>query len=282
MAMLDPLKVKPGNIGKDYVNEKGKVLQIVPLKDWKTIKDQSTSGWMTQDAIDEHIELDYEYLVVVEGPDLGYYGGPGTEVYAYGYDGFYIEEDDVDCNQVYPIAMKPLIDLVNDEKPVEEYGFNKVDEHLQKWRSINFIANSLVYKAAADHQMNFIRDKSQILFNLLKISVISTHTSKSILLPVYKLIIKEKVTIILRDNFHGCIASVLSETPIDIELIRALDKRDEKLHKCYCEGFDESWIFNPYKKGCTEFTISIYNESELYILFFLLKEFLNNIYGEKN
>lgn len=74
--------------GEDYNGEFGEVLEIVSVKDYEMVKEYSTSGWLDKDSAKQ---LDKsEFLVAVNGPEYGYYGGPGTEVFMYGIDGFVV------------------------------------------------------------------------------------------------------------------------------------------------------------------------------------------------
>lgn len=91
LKMIPANKVSIGMVAKDYNDEiVGKVMQIVPAKDWKDIKHLSASGWMDDRSIKDSVQPN-DYLVVVKGPELGYFGGPGTEVWVYGYEGAYCE-----------------------------------------------------------------------------------------------------------------------------------------------------------------------------------------------
>src|ERR1035437_5805750 len=84
--------------------------------------------------------------------------------------------------------------------------------HLQAWINENTPADNMKYKDAAVEQLVFIRDLFAGMFVdfLEKIEVISTHTSKSIKLPVYYVKFKDGTTLIIRDNFHDLKVSVNS------------------------------------------------------------------------
>lgn len=86
---LDPNLVEPGMIGKDYNEETGTVITIVQAQDWEEVKRYSGSGWLDKKSLGNQFE-ENDWLVAVKGKELGRFGGPGTEVYVYGYDGFHV------------------------------------------------------------------------------------------------------------------------------------------------------------------------------------------------
>lgn len=148
--------------------------------------------------------------------------------------------------------------------------------HLHAWFMENMPAKDMTYKNSAEEQIMFLRDKTQIFFTnfmLKTVQVVSTHVSKSITLPVYHIVLKDGLELILRGNFHDWKISVNSPFEIEIpnEILTNYTLSGEKMHPCYCEGFDESWIWDSYMNNKQKFTIEI-NSSlyELYTFLFLL------------
>lgn len=95
--ILSPLEVKPGMMGYDYSSRfgpenkfTGKVINIVPIKDFRLVKPYDTSGAM-QEYITMGPEAD-DYAVAVS------LGNNKTAVYSYGYDGFYVTKSNIENN----------------------------------------------------------------------------------------------------------------------------------------------------------------------------------------
>jgi len=81
------------------------------------------------------------------------------------------------------------------------------------------------------------------------VMVISTHTSKSVTLPVFELQWNDFL-FIARYNFHDWKLSV--RAPIRVELgidFHGLFKPDAKINKVYCEGFSAEWVYGPYSEN---------------------------------
>lgn len=147
----------------------------------------------------------------------------------------------------------------------------KYDAHLQAWFNDNQPSGEMIYKHGYNNQCMFIRDHFAILFfNILKkIEVISTHTSKSIKLPVYH-IVMNGVELIMRHNFHDWKVSVISNQALDFP-IELFSNPDRQITYHYCEGFDKDWIFAPYVENKQQFTVEMHNSNLLYVFLFLLK-----------
>lgn len=78
-----------GKIGKDYNDVEGKIVDAVHFKDWESITEHDTAGWMSGEEFDDMLEhySDDDILVAMETADGGYFGGVGTNVYVYGSEG---------------------------------------------------------------------------------------------------------------------------------------------------------------------------------------------------
>lgn len=117
---------------------------------------------------------------------------------------------------------------------------------LLEWVENNPIDDAFYWKAAAMEQIEFVQHRLQ---NLLKepVEVISTHRSKSISLPVYKLTTTPNLAIVLRNNFYDWKCSVISDRPLDVQL-NGLFTPGASLHPVYFEGFPENLVFPEFSK----------------------------------
>ena len=81
-------KVRPGDIAIDYNDEEYKVIDKIDKNASKQkiknfFKKYSTCGW---DPFEDDIDIE-DGVIAVHGDELGYFGGPGNEVFSYGFDG---------------------------------------------------------------------------------------------------------------------------------------------------------------------------------------------------
>jgi len=142
---------------------------------------------------------------------------------------------------------------------------------LKDWLKENRIDDNMVYKGGYNHQIEFMITTLGRAFIDLKwdtyenvLKVISTHRSKSIELPVYQ-IVWHDTEFIMRNNFHDWKVTVLS----DGEPIKGLGKTqlfnpNEKINSCYCEGFEEDWVWGSYNDNNCYFTVELQSEYDLY------------------
>lgn len=159
--------------------------------------------------------------------------------------------------------------MENTIKPVEvnmelipDWQREKSWAHLQAWFMGNKPGENMVYKEAAEKQIMFVRDEFFSFFTekmIKKIEVISTHTSKSITLPVYHVVLMDGFELIMRGNFHDWKISINSPMPIELpeKLLSNSTLSGEKIHSCYCEGFSKEWIWDSYMTNKQKFTIEI-------------------------
>lgn len=95
-------------------------------------------------------------------------------------------------------------------------------------------------------------------------TVISTHRSKSIVLPVVEFKVDDRV-ILLRDNFHDVAFSVESETPIETDFPF---NEDHDVYACYYQGFPEDRVYGSWQTDPTRFSGRLYwDEARLWSLF---------------
>lgn len=150
---------------------------------------------------------------------------------------------------------------------------------LQAWFSVNIPEDKMLYKKAARDSIIFIRDIITNLFFNKEFTpmVISTHTSKSIKLPVVEIDLKSVgVKIVLRDNLYDWNVSIESENDIECDFMDTF--KDENYHMCYCQGFPKDRIHGMYKDNHKKFTCYIGNDYTLFTFLWLLRDYL---YKEK-
>ena len=137
-----------------------------------------------------------------------------------------------------------------------------MDTSLREWMVTHTVDDKMFWKSASGEQISFIYNKLgpyvckenyQDADEFIR--VISDHRSKSIVLPVYKIISAGRdITFILRDNFYNWKMSVISEKPIKANFDGLFytsppvepDYTGDHLDPVYFEGFDRKWVFGYY------------------------------------
>jgi hypothetical protein len=156
----------------------------------------------------------------------------------------------------------------------------KMNTPLQEWFMANLPNDEMLWKKGMERQVIFIRDtitkafplKSYEEFKAFKdsIMVISTHTSKSISLPVYELNWKGFI-FVLRYNFYDWKVSCDCPMLLDIDFKSLnLFKVDAVINPVYCEGFSEFWVYDSYQNNKQKFTVEIQSYYDLYCFFKIL------------
>ncbi len=135
---------------------------------------------------------------------------------------------------------------------------------LEQWREANPIAENLLGKEAAIAQgRTFIR-LARIFGENKTVLVDGMHKSKSVPLPVYHLNMWPGISIWARDNFHNWKVSV--DSRFDIHVNDDLFDTEAEWPSCYCEGM-KNHVFGPWSKDKRKFTIEVYDDMALAILF---------------
>lgn len=138
----------------------------------------------------------------------------------------------------------------------------------------NELDNSLIYKNAAERQMIFVRDKIGTHLTKSPIFVVSTHRSKSCLLPVYFFRLTNGIEFIMRENFYGWVVSIRSPFVIDeLPSFCRGDKNEDgtnDIHEVYCEGFKHSWVYAFNNKNFNYTTFRVREDYDLYTLIYQL------------
>ena len=159
---------------------------------------------------------------------------------------------------------------------------------LQEWMSAHPVRDEMFWQEPAGQQMMFVRDRIAGLVGYgleheqrkLVPTVISTHRSKSIELPVYELCRPDRnLRIILRENFFNWKMSVINDYPVVVDFDGLFhttpptdpDYTGNELHPVYFEGFPEDLIFGYYESSdkC-RFSAAISGDHALWTSIFLI------------
>ena len=159
------------------------------------------------------------------------------------------------------------------------------DKHLPvdatAWMRVNKPKDSLIYGKELRPQVCFVRDVlGSLLFKTYEeweqnpTMVISTHTSKSVKLPVYQIYLeKYQIRITLRCNFYNWIISINSQIPLDFDCMELFNP-NEIIPWCNQEGFPYSEVYGCYSNNTSKFTIDISSDYKVYTFFYLLNNYL--------
>jgi hypothetical protein len=156
---------------------------------------------------------------------------------------------------------------------------------LQDWFNDNRPADELLWKNGLAEQVIFVRDVIHPLFvpryedrEEHPVHVISTHRSKSVVLPVFELCTLDwinettrygnRLRLVLRDNFYNWTVSVQATYVND--RFRDLFDREVRVNHVYAEGFVEADVFPPYAEDRSNFTLQLHSKYELYTFCWLL------------
>lgn len=170
-------------------------------------------------------------------------------------------------------------------------------EPLQKWISEQIVADEMLWKGAWGDQVQFVRDSLAHLvgrglsykqFKTADVAtVISTHRSKSIALPVYELARADLgLRLVLRNNFYDWKLSVISEDPVvaDFEgLFRTTSPIEpaytgNELASVYFEGFPRSLVFGYYAESDRrQWSAAIGGDSAMWTTVFIIMKALGAV-----
>jgi len=169
---------------------------------------------------------------------------------------------------------------------------DEMNVSLQEWINSNAPKEEMYYCRAWSNQVCFVRDDiPKFLINNYdysiyatirdNITVISTHTSKSVKLPVYR-IKAFGSTYIIRGNFHNWMISVESgneEIKVDFKKLGVIHSDVGKINSIYCEGFKEEWVYDSWDNNKWKFTIELGTRDDVMIFFWLISH--SNLIWEK-
>jgi len=149
-------------------------------------------------------------------------------------------------------------------------------QDLQEWANENKPSETLNYKNGYWTQIMFVRDAlPPLLFksyeegkNHLPV-VISTHTSKSVKLPVFQIQLPNGLTITMRYNFHDWKLSIKSPTEVDADFMELFNPT-EAHSSCYFEGFPSELVYGAYAENKAQFSISLWDDYQVFTFFWIL------------
>lgn len=171
------------------------------------------------------------------------------------------------------------------------YNSNNITIDATTWVRLNMCSEEMYYKKAFSNQICFIRDDIGNMFfedssmdeygkfselRQRSIKVDSTHYSKSIEMPVYRIYAdgKDDLVITISDNFHGYQVSVESKNfDIDISFTKLFDA--ESVPR-FMYGFNDNRIFESYNKSKRNFSFGIGNHYHLYMIMHQISELWNS------
>jgi hypothetical protein len=168
-----------------------------------------------------------------------------------------------------------------DVASLPEWQRSEVWADLQAWYNSNKVEDKMLWKKTYIEQFIFIRDYFAHIAE--QISVISTHRSKSIELPVYYIKLKDiDIELVIRGNFYDYKVSFnyFGKENFDFMFpLRVFRNPEHYVNSIYCEGFDESWVFPAYTKDHTRFTVELdcTGSFMLFTFIFFLEENINRI-----
>lgn len=168
--------------------------------------------------------------------------------------------------------------------------------NLQEWANSHEVDGKMLWKGAWGNQIAFVRDQVSALIGAgiryndprrdELLSVISTHRSKSITLPVYEFSRPDYgLRIILRNNFYNWKMSVICTTPIECNFDGLFHTTPpveptytgDPLNPAYFEGFPEDLVFGYYYSDQRQFSAEIGTDYELITSLFLIMRSLGAI-----
>lgn len=136
---------------------------------------------------------------------------------------------------------------------------------LEDWIEANKPAKDMLSKSECHNQINFVRDTIPTLLGKSieeqlrmrdEITVISTHTSRSILLPVFRVELEDGTAFTMRCNFSNWIVSVDSPRAVEADFLGLFNPNKRAL-AVYCEGFPEELVYGPYAENKRQFTLML-------------------------
>lgn len=156
---------------------------------------------------------------------------------------------------------------------------------IQAWIDQQIVGDDMLWKGAWGHQLEFLRDDLQPLVSAglswrksreAEIArVISTHTSKSIQLPVVEFARPDLgVRFIVRNNFYNWKLTVLSERPIEADFGPVFytkpppepEYTGDHLHPVYFEGFPRDLVRGYWSQNKCEWSAEIYGDYSMWMV----------------
>lgn len=139
----------------------------------------------------------------------------------------------------------------------------------------NWPTKEMLWNESFRDQVIFVRDVLEPLFierdeqRYELTTVVSTHRSKSITLPVYRIDLNG-ILLTMRDNFYSWNVSVEADRAITCDF---LDCIDDSGNYTFCEGMEE-WKYGRLSESKHKFTVALRNKYDLYVFCRVLRQFL--------
>lgn len=174
---------------------------------------------------------------------------------------------------------------------------NYINKHLpfnsESWLLANKPDDGLIYKDGLKPQVRFVQhtiyrdlffdkecigidkysDEYDEAYDNFTPLVISTHKSKSVLLPVFELNLESVgVKLVLRNNFYDWNVSVESEKEIFCDFKGLIT--EASYADCYCQGFPKNRIYGQYEEDRKRFTVCLSDDYKLYTFMWILRDYL--------
>ena len=159
---------------------------------------------------------------------------------------------------------------------------------LQEWANTHQPAEDLIWKEGYWDQIVFVRDKiAELLamtyddYEMIRANtkVISEHTSKSVLLPVFRVDLADGTAFTMRYNFHDWKVSVESPQNVEADFMDLFNP-NKRIHEIYCEGFANNLVYGPYAENKRRFTIEL--PPGKYYIFTFFYIFAYQVLGKRN
>jgi hypothetical protein len=153
--------------------------------------------------------------------------------------------------------------------------------NLREWIDANAPSRELLWRDSFFQQTNFVggilawcltpewlRDKFDRLAD--RVEVVSHHTSKSVRLPVYKIVTDNGhgghlFTLVFRNNFYNWNVSVEASAPLTEALgFHDLGVISDDQTYCFCEGMHQ-WGYGPRSADPARFTFCAVHDHDFYV-----------------
>ena len=148
---------------------------------------------------------------------------------------------------------------------------------LSEWCAENEPRSLLPYARGYDDQISFVQNdilallaETHEVFKKIseEVLVISTHTSKSVELPVFYIKLLDGTSFTMRCNFFNWKISVSSPRDVVAHFMGLFDPNAE-IEACYCEGFPEESVYGSYWGDQRQFTFELFDNFMVYTFFWI-------------
>lgn len=141
-----------------------------------------------------------------------------------------------------------LQEWANFHQPAEDFIYTSVNGRCY-WDQIIFVRDQLVGIFAVTHE-EYMALREGCL------TVISSHISRGVYLPVYNIKLIDGTEFTMRCNFRDWKVSVHSPRDVEADFMGLFDPA-LKIISSSCEGFPENLVYGPYAENKRKFTIQL-------------------------